>query len=401
MRQGDQSDKSNLVILGLILAIIGAGISLYSLKHHIDVKTLGETSAFCNINATFSCDDVAKSEYSEILGFPLGLFGIAYFAGLIFLLVASLNKVEYRKDTMPTYAFMTSIGVLVSIVLFSISYIDIGKLCLSCIGIYFVTILQASITYFLRAEIPSGWSIKGLYNGSFYMLVALIAALAGFQVLEPMPSSSPAFQPDVPKSAEEVKQILQQIKQLPQIKVDRSPYSGKGEDYRKGSDDASIVIVEFADFQCPACRSASAALKRISQEYGDRVQVVFKNYPLDNSCNKNIGGSLHQHACKAAVMARCAGRHGKFWEMHDKIFGEQSKIDETRLELWARDLGLSKDQLAECQESSEIIDKIKDDINQGDQLGVEGTPAVFINGLPSRGRTFDAIKAQVDLLLSE
>ncbi|SMF46501.1 vitamin K epoxide reductase family protein [Pseudobacteriovorax antillogorgiicola] len=384
--------KNNLPILGIILAVIGLAISAYALIHHIEVKQVGQTDAFCNINATFSCDDVANSEYSELFGNPLGLWGIAYFLGLILLLIAAMVKDEYRRDTLPTYALMSGLGIVSSLALFGISYFQVGALCLSCIGVYTVCLIQGLVTFFLRDEIPSSWSLKGLYNGGFYMLIALLGAIGGYQVVEPMPQNN--FTPDVPKSAEEVREILKNMK-VPQIKVDRSAYSGMGEDYRKGGDDAKVTIVEFADFQCPACQQASQTLHQIYKEFGNQVLVVFKNYPLDGSCNKNIGGNLHEHACKAAVVARCAGRYGKFWPMHDRIFAEQRKIDASRLELWALEMGITKEQLNECLSSKDIIAKIQADIEQATQLNIQGTPAIFINSMPAGNRSYEAIRSQI------
>lgn len=393
MTSNTNTSKNSLPILGIIFAILGLGISIYALQHHLEVKESGHTQALCNINDTFSCDDVAKSEFSEDpWGNPLGLYGISYFLGLLLLLVAAMVKEEYRKDTLPTYAVMCGLGVLVSVVLFSISKFKVGALCLSCIGVYTVTLIQALVAVFLRKELPKPWSVKGIYNGGFYMLLALLACLAAFQILKPMPQGN--FTPDIPKSAEEVQNILTNM-DLPPIKVDRSQYSGLGEDYRKGSDDAKVTIVEFADFQCPSCQRASQTLRMLKEEFGDQILVVFKNYPLDSSCNKNVSSSYHKLACKSAVLARCAGQYGKFWEMHDKIFENQSKIDDNRLELWLRDLGISKSQQDVCLASQDILNKIKADIDQGTQLNITGTPAIFINSMPVASRTYDALRSEI------
>ena len=77
-----------------------------------------------------------------------------------------------------------------------------------------------------------------------------------------------------------------------------------GEDYRWGSDTARVTIVEFADFQCPACKHLSDIMKEIKAIFKQQVLIVFKNYPLDNQCNQNIRRSFHPFACKIALMAR-------------------------------------------------------------------------------------------------
>ena len=331
-------------------------------------------------------------------GNPLGLYGMGYFLGLLLLLISAMVKEEYRKDTMPTYALMTGLGVVVSLALFAISHFQVGAFCLTCIGVYSVTLIQALVTFFLRHEIPQTWSLKGLYNGGFYMFLALLAIMTGYQVFEPMPTNN--FTPDLPQSPTEVRKIIENMN-VPQIKVDKSQYSGLGEDYRKGGDDAKITIVEFADFQCPACQAASGTLQQIYQEFQDQVLIVFKNYPLDNACNKNMGGSAHKHACLAATVARCAGQYGHFWKMHDKIFDNQKKIDAQRLKLWALDMGMTQEQLDSCVSSPDVVNKIKADIEQATQLQIQGTPAIFINGMPVGNRSHQALRSQILLRLGK
>lgn len=400
MSESQNSPKpGNLTILGIILAILGLGISVYALQHHIDLKQSGATDAFCNVNETLSCDSIANSAYSEDpWGNPLGLYGIGYFLGLILLLVASMAKEEYRRDTLPTYAAMTGLGIVVSIGLFLISHFKVGAFCLTCIGVYSVTLIQGLVTFFLRQEVPNNWNFKSLYNGGFYMLLALLGSMGVFQILEPMPTNN--FTPDLPQTSEEARELIKKMK-IPQIKVDKSAYSGLGEDYRKGGDEAKVVIVEFADFQCPACASASQTLKQLGQEFGDQILIVFKNYPLDGSCNRNMGGSAHRHACQAAITARCAGQFGKFWEMHDKIFAEQKKIDGERLKLWALDMGITQEQYSECLNSPDILGKIKGDIEQASQLQIQGTPAIFINGIPASNRSYQALRSQIQFRLGQ
>jgi protein-disulfide isomerase len=165
-----------------------------------------------------------------------------------------------------------------------------------------------------------------------------------------------------------------------EITINLSPYSGLGEDYRKGPDNAKVTIVEFADYQCPGCKHASETLHTLSQEFQGKVRVVFKNYPLDSSCNKSMQGKFHEHSCKAAIMSRCAGEQGKFWQYHDLAFKNQATINEANLKAWATELGMSQDQINLCWNSKDILAKVQDDIEQGNKAGVDSTPTLFING---------------------
>jgi protein-disulfide isomerase len=113
---------------------------------------------------------------------------------------------------------------------------------------------------------------------------------------------------------------------------------------------------------------------------GSKILFVFRNFPLDKSCNGGIKGDMHKFACQAAVIGRCAGQFGKFWQFHDKIFAEQDKISSENIKAWGREAGLTPEQMDQCMASNDIMAKIKDDIAQGDSAGVSGTPAIFING---------------------
>lgn len=400
--------RKQLVTIGLILAVIGLLISAYSLSHHLELKANGSTQAFCNINETFSCDTVANSKYSEDpFGNPLGVYGIGFFAGLGVMLLIAQFKAEYRRDALHGYAALVVLGVISSIILGFISHFDVGALCLTCIGIYIVNAIQAAVLYFSRAAIPPGMTFKSVTNGGFYALATLLVAIGLFQMLKPMPNRS--IHPDNPVSVEEAKKLLEQLQKqqadAPQpeatpIKIDRSPYSGFGEDYRKGPDNAKVTVVEFADFQCPACADAYKTMKRLRTDFGDRIQIVFKNYPLDSSCNPGMNRALHPHACTAAILSRCAGRYGDFWQLHDKIFDNQRRISAENLQNWAKQAGLSDGQIEECMNAADIKDKIKDDINQANALGLTGTPTIFINGAKVNARGYEDLRVRIEYLLN-
>jgi protein-disulfide isomerase len=147
------------------------------------------------------------------------------------------------------------------------------------------------------------------------------------------------------------------------IPVDGSP--------RRGPEGAAITIVEFSDFECPYCAKASEALTQIGLEYPEHVAIVFKNFPL----------SIHPTAEMAARAGFAAAKQGKFWEMHDTLFSVQgSPLDRERIRTMALGLGLDVDAFEKDMASSEATDAIQADRRLGEKLGVEGTPALFVNG---------------------
>lgn len=403
MHEEQQSKNKGpaIVLIGVILAVIGMGLSLYLTLHHLDVKAQGFTDAACNINETFSCDDIARSEYAEVFGIPLGVYGLGYFISLAFLLLVGFFREEYKEDCLQVYTPLVGIGVLSSIGLGLIAHFLVGALCVGCIGIYLTTFANAYLVYAFRSEFPFKWNKKSLSNGSIYPIVALGTVVCIYQVIKP---TSRDFKRDVPQTFEQLNAnkrqlspILSPIKE--EFTINRSAYSGYGEDYRTGSDDAKVVITEFSDFECPACSGAYRTLKRIKKDYGDSVQIVYKNFPLDTKCNQNISRRFHDFACDAAIMARCLGGKGLFWDYHNKIYDNQDNLNLANLKSWAKELGLNSGEINGCLASSGIMDKIKDDISIGQKINITGTPTLFINNHRVLRPDYDSLRQEIDRLL--
>jgi protein-disulfide isomerase len=138
----------------------------------------------------------------------------------------------------------------------------------------------------------------------------------------------------------------------------------------KGPANAPVEIVEFSDFQCPYCLAAKPTVNRVLEAYGDRVRFVYRNYPLPN----------HPNARPAAEAAQCANSQGKFWPYHDRLFAEASKLNDVDLKRTAAELGLDTARFNACFDSHQFRSVVDADIQAGQDAGVSGTPAFFING---------------------
>jgi protein-disulfide isomerase len=137
-----------------------------------------------------------------------------------------------------------------------------------------------------------------------------------------------------------------------------------------GSPDAAVTVVEWADFECPFCKMMVPVLEDLAKTYPSQVRVVFKFYPLQ----------AHNHGEVAARAAACAQRQGKFWEMHHKLFDNQERLERGDLEGYAKDLGLDLAKFRSDFGSKEVTERIEKDKSQAEQLGLDGTPFIFING---------------------
>ncbi|MEM7819740.1 MAG: DsbA family protein [Candidatus Aenigmatarchaeota archaeon] len=137
-----------------------------------------------------------------------------------------------------------------------------------------------------------------------------------------------------------------------------------------GSENASIIIVEYSDFQCSACRSAYPVVKQVIDTYGNKIKFVYKHFPLTQ---------IHPYAQKAAEASECAADQEKFWEYYTKLF-EGTSLSTKTLKNYAKELNLDTDKFDLCLDSGAMYSRVKENFDEGRVLGVEGTPTFFING---------------------
>jgi protein-disulfide isomerase len=155
----------------------------------------------------------------------------------------------------------------------------------------------------------------------------------------------------------------------------------------KGDPKAPITIVEFSDFECPYCVRAEESIKKVLAAYPGKVRLVYRDYPLPN----------HTRAPKASEAALCAGDQGKYWEMHEKLFANSRALEVGQLKQYAKDLGLTADKFDKCLDSGDKAKLVEASKKAGEEAGVSGTPAFFINGRPLSGaQPFEKFKEIID-----
>ncbi len=143
------------------------------------------------------------------------------------------------------------------------------------------------------------------------------------------------------------------------------------DDHFQGDPKATVVLVEYGDYECPHCGRAYPIVKRVQKHLGPKLKFVFRNFPLNE---------IHPNAEIAAETAEFAGAGGKFWEMHDAIFDHQQSLSEDVLVELAGKFHLPKQGLAEALEEGTFRERVRADFIGGVRSGVNGTPTFFING---------------------
>ncbi len=151
----------------------------------------------------------------------------------------------------------------------------------------------------------------------------------------------------------------------------------------RGNPDASVVLVEFSDFECPACENAFPYVKAAEKDFANQVRFEYKHYPLNASCNDGLGGTSHYKACDAAYASECANDQNRFWEYHDTLFEKREWITGNTsaiLKSYAQTLGLDTASFNACLDSQAKRDVVLADTRQGNAQGVNSTPSFFVNG---------------------
>jgi protein-disulfide isomerase len=167
----------------------------------------------------------------------------------------------------------------------------------------------------------------------------------------------------------------------------------RSDSHIKGPKNAKVTVVEFGDFQCPACGSAYPVVTQILGNYKDKVQFIFRNYPLP----------VHKNAKVAAEASEAAGAQGKFFEMYTKLYDNQKAWSESNNALdeyfvkYATDIKLDVNKFTSDVKASKYANKIQKDIDDGNAVGVSATPTFYINGIEQvGGLPYDEFKTKIE-----
>ena len=230
--------------------------------------------------------------------------------------------------------------------------------------------------------LASGFVVRSSLEQGSAELGAMRTALADLsEAVKEMPSAAPAPAP------------AQQAAARPNRPDPNKRYTVNTEGSPAiGPASAKVTLVEFSDFQCPFCSRVTPTMNQIKEEYGDQVRIVFKHLPL----------SIHPKAPAAHAAAEAAHRQGKFWEMHDKIFGNQQEMSPEKYAEYAAELELDIEKYNADLADESLTKRIDSDAQDAAALLVRGTPGFFINGkFLSGAQPFAAFKQQIDAELSE
>jgi protein-disulfide isomerase/uncharacterized membrane protein len=367
--------------VAVVLALVGVAVSAVILHVSHQLSSVEGYTSFCNVSSAVNCDVVLGSAWSMFLGLSVAVWAIGAFT-----LGAMLALPGAMGSSVVGFADLVLIGLVsgslgFSLVLAAISWLKLHTACLLCMTLYaviiawFITVVPLARRFQLSDRAPflqrRGTAYAATATG---LLIAIAAGTVGA-------GRAPTSADSVADVQAADRKFYDLYTKLPVLSASEAIGPAA---HVKGSADAPVTIVEFSDFECPACRHAFGDLRELVRSRPD-VKLVFRHFPLDSRCNSGMQQQLHPDACLAAAAAECAGRQGRFWEYHDTLFEHQKSLDRESLFRYARDVGLDIVGFRTCLDDPTTMDGIAADVAAGVRLGVESTPTIFINGRRVQG----------------
>lgn len=372
--------KNKLFWLGLLSLIASVCVHIYLANHHYNFKYAQDVgSNLCNMSDFMNCNTTTASSYSEFFGIPMAILG----AVLNFLLLFGLAAfrwhlvAEKTRINLPTTLKLTSFFIfLTSLFMGIISLTVLKSLCPFCLASYilsFVTFIS------VWGSLPKENKLTlGVFEFKVLPGILLTTLIVGFlfHTVTLSKFAGKDFQEFTKLQFESWKsQPVKEINTIEPLVMN-------------ASEQPKMNIVEFADFLCIHCKNAFPKIHTFVKSHPD-VQFSFQAFPLDGACNPEIGYSEGTR-CLLARLSHCAGKQNKGWEAQDWIFENQASLTNSEkvkeeTQTLVNLLNINNDDLQACLDSEEAHKAIKEQAKLGKEIGVKGTPAIYVNGKKTHG----------------
>lgn len=359
------------------LSALGLGSSVYLTSIHLTHLRTGAASV-CNLGSQLNCDLVNTSSWSELLGVPVSHIGSMFYLVLILLSLLGAAKEDLRMRLQPYLLLLIIAANGFSLFMASISLFVLHTFCLFCISLYIINalllgvVLPQSVTMLRTLPQHVGDDLRGLRRPAplLLMIAGLFGGIASSWVLRTAGH-------EAHRLAEERTQPVAASPGQPPPRIERIDLTDATAP-SVGPSEAPVTIVEISDFECPYCQKAAQTLAELRRQYPNQLRLVFRHFPLDQSCNSLLKRQIHPNACAAARAAFCAGEQGQFWAYAEKLFDGATEPED--LDAHMRALNLNEPQFRRCLADPATVSRIAKDIEQCAKAGVAGVPVLLING---------------------
>lgn len=360
-------------------ALLGLIASAAATWVHYNLIRNPDYTSFCDINATITCKQAYLSRYGSIAGVPVALGGVIFFAWVLLMVWASRGKSRV-EDSAPTYVFAAStLALAVVLYLGYASFFILKEVCPLCVTTYVAVIAvfvisgghsPVAMSKLPRRAVRDLWILVSTPVALVIAIVFVVASSWGMTAF-PREETGAAPQRQLPGVSDDQRTELERWWDM-QPKLPNFPYDNAG---------AKVLIVEFADFQCPHCREMYFAYQPIIDQYlttrPQDVKFIFKTYPLNSNCNPSVPSVNFAASCDASVAYLLAKPRGTADRLKDWFFTHQDELSPTTVRQAAKDVGKVTDFDAAYPKA---VQEIKTDASIGSALGVNSTPSFFING---------------------
>lgn len=367
----------------LICALAGVAVSTTAAFVHYRMLYDPTYTSFCDVSATVSCTQVYASRFGTFRGLPVAIFGAIWFGFATLLSLAWIRARSSVAESIPGYLFAGStLGLAVVLYLGYASFVLLKLVCVLCVITYAAVIglflVSGAATSLPMLSLPrrAVQDLKLLVATPLALILALIWVGGSVSTLAffPRETSVVADAPSPEPSQDQRSELERFMATAPRVPL------------AVPSEGARVVVVKFADYQCPACGQAYLAYKPILAKYAfshpGAVRMVMKDYPLNSQCNPAVRTTMHSAACEAAVAVRLARAHNRGDQLEEWLYTHQPDMSPASVRKAAVDVGQVTDFDAKYASTLELV---KSDIALGQTLKVSQTPTFFINGVKVDG----------------
>ena len=363
------------VIAVLFLSIAGMLLSAELIRLHVAVHTGAGFRSYCALGGKMNCETVALSEYAMFAGLPVAAWGLLGYALMAVAATVALRR--RRNDAFPL-GLMTVGGWLyaaVGLVLAGVSHLVIGSLCLLCAGTYGVSFATGvCATCGLRTATRSGVAAALRRDVRTFFCDRRLVAAVGALVL--------AF-------ALVWRAVPPYWEQKPEPAAGKialaTGMTAEGKHWL-GASTPRATISEFSDYECPHCGKAHTELRALLQQHPHTLRLVHRSFPLDQACNPALNRPFHPNACRYAALAHCAGEQSAFWPVNDYLYANGRRQEPVTAAEIAQALGLDAASLQACSNAEATAAAIARDLDDGQALGIRGTPTFVLDDRTFPGR---------------
>ena len=371
------SSASRLLVL--LLSVVGLAAAGTSTYVHYRLLTVPDFTSFCDVNATVSCTQAYLSEYGELGGVPVAIFGALYFAAVLALAALNWRPAVKGASYAPAYIFALSVPALAFVAYLAFAaFFILEAFCILC-AITYVAVIGIAIVSWRASAVPFG-TVPGRASRDVAVAVRnpLALAVAAVLVVATVVAAKAFPAGGAPVAAAAV-EALPFVADADRARLAEWWAVQPKLDVPVDAGGAKVVVVKFNDYQCPLCGVTYNLYKPLYDKYAGAVKFVTKHYPLEGECNPGAPGGSHVAACEAAAAVIMAQAKGTAQKMEEWLFSHQGPpiLTPAQVKAAARDTAGITDFDAQY---AAALKEIRDDAALGARLKVSSTPTFYVNG---------------------